>query len=44
MGVLKKSIEKRLHGDRPSPVQAVASAAVAGGAVAVVTYRLMRSN
>ena len=42
-GVLKKSISKRLNGDQPSPVQAALSAAVAGTAVAVATYRLMRN-
>jgi len=43
MSVLKNSIAKRLSGDKPSVVQAALSGAVAGTAVAVATYRLMRN-
>jgi hypothetical protein len=42
-GLLKGAVAKRLAGDKPSPVQAALGAAVAGAAVAVATYRLMRS-
>ena len=42
-GVLGKAVRKRLSGEKPSPVQAALSAAVAGTAAAVVTYRLMRA-
>jgi len=43
MGVLKKAINKRMSGERPSVVQSALGAAVAGGAAAVMTYRLMRA-
>ncbi len=42
-GLLKGAVTKKLAGDKPSPVQAALGAAVAGAAVAVATYRLMRS-
>jgi hypothetical protein len=42
-GLLKSAIAKRTSGERPSPVHAALGATVAGAAVAVVTYRLMRS-
>jgi hypothetical protein len=41
--VLKNAVAKRLGGDRPSPVQALGASIVAGVAVAVITYRVMRS-
>jgi len=43
-GLLKKTISKRMSGERPSALQSGLSAAVAGAAVAVMTYRLMRSS
>jgi hypothetical protein len=42
MGVFKSAVQKRIQGDKPSPVHAVLASAVAGAAVAVTTYRLMR--
>ena len=42
-GVLKSAISKRLQGDKPSVLQAMLVALVAGIAAAVLTYRLMRS-
>jgi hypothetical protein len=42
-GVLKGAVAKKLAGDKPSPVHAALGAAVAGAAVAVATYRVMRS-
>jgi uncharacterized OsmC-like protein len=41
--VLKDAVAKRLAGDRPSPVQAALASIVAGVAVAVITYRVMRN-
>jgi len=43
MSALKSAIQKRVSGDRPSPVHAAAAAVVAGAAAAVLTYRVMRS-
>jgi hypothetical protein len=42
-GVLKSAISKRLQGDKPSVLQAMLVALVAGIVVAVLTYRLLRS-
>ena len=42
-GVLKSAVAKRLAGDRPSPVHAAVASAIAGVAVAVITYRVMRN-
>ena len=42
-GVLKDAIAKRMGGEKPSPLHAASAAVVAGAAVAVVTYRVMRS-
>jgi hypothetical protein len=42
-GAVKNAFAKRLQGDRPSVLQATLAAVVAGGAAAVLTYRLMRS-
>jgi len=42
-GVLKSAISKRLQGDKPSVLQAMLIALVAGIVVAVLTYRLLRS-
>jgi hypothetical protein len=42
-GVLKEAIATRLSGDKPSALQAVLAALVAGAAAAVLTYRVMRS-
>jgi hypothetical protein len=41
-GVLKSAISKRLQGDKPSVLQAMLVALVAGIVVAVLTYRLLR--
>jgi uncharacterized membrane protein len=42
-GVLKSAISKRVQGEKPSVLQAMLVALVAGIAAAVLTYRLMRS-
>ena len=42
-GIAKRAIAKRMSGDRPSPLYAAAAAVVAGAAVAVLTYRVIRS-
>jgi hypothetical protein len=42
-GFVKGAFAKRLAGDRPSPVAAALAAVVAGAAVGVLTYRVMRS-
>jgi hypothetical protein len=42
-GVLKSAISKRFQGEKPSVLQAMLVALVAGIAAAVLTYRLMRS-
>jgi len=42
-GVLKSAAAKRIQGDKPSILQSAAAALAAGTAVAVFTYRLMRS-
>ena len=41
--VLKGAIEKRVGGDKPSPIHASLAAIVAGAAAAVLTYRVMRA-
>jgi hypothetical protein len=42
MGPLVKSVTDRLGGNRPSPIRAFAASAIAGGIVAVVTYKALR--
>jgi hypothetical protein len=42
-GFLKRVAAERASGGRPSPVRAVAAAAVAGAAAAAITYRLLRA-
>jgi len=42
-GVFKDAVAKRAGGDRPSPLHAAAAAIAAGAAVAVLTYRVLRS-
>jgi hypothetical protein len=42
-GLVKGAVEKRMAGDRPSPVYAALGAAAAGVATAVLTYRVIRS-
>jgi len=42
-GIVKRAIAKRAGGDKPSPPHAAAAAAAAGAAVAVLTYRVIRS-
>jgi len=41
--MLKGAVAKRVSGDNPSPVHAAVAAVAAGAAVAVVTYKLLRS-
>jgi hypothetical protein len=41
-GLLKSALSQRVAGDRPSPARAGLVAAVAGGAAAVITYKLLR--
>ena len=41
-GLLKGAIKQRLEGGKPSPVKSALAATVAGAAVAVTTYRIMR--
>jgi hypothetical protein len=41
-GFVKGAFAKRVTGDRPSPVHAGLAAVMAGAAVAVLTYRVMR--
>jgi hypothetical protein len=43
VGLLKGAVEKRLAGDRPSPVHAALAAIVAGAVTAALTYRVIRS-
>jgi len=40
---VKGTVVKRLRGERPSPVRAVAVAAVTGVSAAVLAYKVMRS-
>jgi hypothetical protein len=42
-GVLKSAISKRVGGDKPSVLHAALAALAAGAAVAVLTYKVMRS-
>jgi hypothetical protein len=42
-GFVKGAFAKRMAGERPSPVAAALAALAAGAAVAVLTYRVMRS-
>jgi hypothetical protein len=42
-GFVKGAFEKRMAGDRPSPVSAALVAVAVGAAAAVLTYRVMRS-
>jgi predicted acyltransferase len=42
-GVLKGAFAKRISGDKPSSGQAALAALIAGAAVTVLTYRVMRS-
>lgn len=35
---------ERISGGRPSALRALAASAIAGGATATLTYRLLRSN
>jgi hypothetical protein len=42
-GFVKGALEKRVAGDRPSPVYAALAAAAAGAVAAVFTYRVIRS-
>lgn len=41
-GFVKGAIEKRMAGDRPSPVYAALAAVAAGAVTAVLTYRVIR--
>jgi hypothetical protein len=42
-GFLKRVAVERASGGRPSMLRAIAAATAAGGAVAVITYRLLRA-
>lgn len=42
MGPLVNSVADRFGGKQPSPIRAVAAATIAGGVVAVVTYKALR--
>jgi len=42
MGPLVKSVTDRVGGNRPSPIRALAAATIAGGIVAVATYKALR--
>jgi hypothetical protein len=42
-GFVKGAVQKRMAGDRPSPVYAALAAMAAGVATAVLTYRVIRS-
>jgi len=42
-GALKSALAKRAEGQKPSTLQAASASLAAGAAVAVLTYRLMRS-
>ena len=42
MGPLVKPVTDRVGGKRPSPIRAVAAATIAGGIVAVATYKALR--
>jgi len=41
-GLLKRVAAERASGGRPSMVQAIAAAAVAGAAAAAITFKLLR--
>ena len=43
MGPLRRTVMKRLGGDKPSPLRAAVAAVIAGIIVAVITYKLLRS-
>jgi hypothetical protein len=42
-GFVKEAIAKRVGGERPSPLRAIAVATVTGFSAAALTYKLMRS-
>jgi hypothetical protein len=42
MGPLVKSVTDRFGGNRPSPMRALGAATIAGGIVAVATYKALR--
>jgi hypothetical protein len=44
VGVVAHAAEEKAQGERPSAVRSLAAASVAGFAVAVVVYRLLRST
>jgi hypothetical protein len=43
MSILKSAVADRVKGRRPSPVRAIAAAAVAGVVAAGVTYKALRA-
>ena len=43
MGLIKRTFAKRLSGDKPSPVSSAVASVVVGVAVAVITYKTLRS-
>jgi hypothetical protein len=42
-GTVKKAVDQRLSGDRPSPLTAALAALAAGAAAAMLTYKVLRS-
>jgi len=44
LSTVAKAAEERARGERPSAVRSLAAAAVAGVAVAVIVYKLLRST
>jgi hypothetical protein len=43
VGLIKRAFARRLSGDRPSPVSSAVTSVVVGVAVAVITYKTLRS-
>jgi hypothetical protein len=44
MGVIGRTVEERVRGEQPSRMRSFATAAVAGVALGVVVYKLLRSG
>jgi hypothetical protein len=43
IGTIERAVRERISGDRPSPARASLAAIAAGGGVAVLVYRALRS-